>query len=559
MTVAIDYPDYDWHSSAALADEMRRRIKLLQDVGDDPRKQAIAVEHCRYNLLDWVRNFAWTYDPRRRPALIPFVLFPAQEEYLRWRLERRANGQNGLCEKSRDMGVSWLNVLHQTHCWLFEEGYKGGFGSRKEVYVDNIGDPDSIFEKIRILLRSLPPWMLPKGFSWGIHDCFCKLINPDTGAAITGEAGESIGRGGRTSIYDWDEVAFTPRAHKVDAALSNNTDTVFYTSSANGFNFFYKKRSQYPSDWVFRVHWTEDPRKNRWEARYKNGNIANSGAGRNAPPGAVYPWYESMCAKYDAVTIASEVDCDYGASVEGIYIPAAWVQAAIALDLPRSGPPMAALDVARFGKNKNVLGFREGPVVYGIEDWIGTDTTYTTYKAKERVEQAIAISLAIDADGVGGGCLDTLSNIPELKFVPVPIHGAGSPRDRYWEGEERSSKEKFYNARAERWGLLHQRFKKTYDHVRGVEVHPLDELISIPNHPSLVAQISQPKRRFASNGKTLIESKEDMEKRGLESPDFADMLSQLFALEPHDIPQPGFSFESLGARESIAGLGRGWS
>lgn len=521
-------------TDATIKAELERRFYNLSRSTNDRRLQALILEHCSRNLIDWINDWVFSYDPRRKPSIIPFRLFPKQEEYLHWRQAVRKSRQNGVVEKSRDVGCSWLAIAHHVHCWLFETGYKGSLGSRKESYVDQIGNIDSLLEKARFILRNLPKWMLPQGFEWSTHDNFCKLINPDNGSTITGESGASMGRGGRSSVYDLDEAAFIEHFHKTDAALSNNSDCIFYVSSVNGHNEFYKKRMNYPPECVFTFRWQEDPRKDQ-------------------------AWYEGMCKKYDPVIVASELDLNYGASVEGIYIPAAWVQAAVNLDLPRSGPPMAALDVARFGKNKNVLGFREGPVVYGIEDWGGTDTTYTTYKAKERVEQAIAISLAIDADGVGGGCLDTLSNIPELKFVPVPIHGAGSPSDRYWEGEERTSKEKFYNARAERWGLLHQRFKKTYDHVRGVEVHPLDELISIPNHPSLVAQISQPKRRFASNGKTLIESKEDMEKRGLESPDFADMLSQLFALEPHDIPQPGFSFESLGARESIAGLGRGWS
>lgn len=556
-TITPVEPDFDWRSPELIAGEMQRRIDLLRAIGSDRKKQAAAIAYCQHSILDWVANFVWTYDPRRRPALLPMVLFPAQQDYLLWRQARRANGENGLCEKSRDLGVSWLNIIHQVHCWLYEDGYKGGFGSRKEAYVDEIGNPDSLFEKIRILLRHLPKWMLPEGFNWSLHDCFCKLINPATGATITGESGDSMGRGGRCSIYDWDETAFTPRAHKVDAALSNNTDTVFYTSSANGFNLFYRKRSQYPPEWIQRIHWQDDPRKNRWELRV-NGELLASGNGRNAPVGAIYPWYEGMCAKYDPVTIASEVDIDYGASVEGIYIPADWVQAAIALELPESGPTMAALDVARSGKNQNVLGFRRGPVVYGLDNWQGLDTTQTAYKSKERCEQEQVISLAIDADGVGAGSLDTLANCPELRFVPVAIHGAASPSDRWWPGEERTSKEKFYNARAERWGLLHQRFKKTYDHVRGVEVYPLDELISIPNHPTLIAQISQPKRKFASNGKTLIESKEEMEKRGLESPDFADMLAQLFALEPDEVPHPGLTFESVGMRESFAVFGRDW-
>lgn len=520
-------------TEASIKAELERRFYNLSVVTGDRRLQALVLEHCSRNLIDWVNDWVFSYDPRRKPSILPFRLFPKQEEYLTWRQEIRKGRQNGVVEKSRDVGCSWLAIVHHLHCWLFEDGYKGSLGSRKESYVDQIGNIDSLLEKARFILRNLPQWMLPEGFEWSTHDNFCKLINPANGSTITGESGASMGRGGRSSVYDLDEAAFIEHFHKTDAALSNNSDCIFYVSSVNGHNEFYKKRMNYPGECVFTFRWQDDPRKNQ-------------------------VWYEGMCKKYDPVIVASELDLNYGASVEGIYIPSEWVLAAIALPLPESGPAMAALDVARFGKNRNVFGIRRGPVVTRIEDWGGIDTTQTAYKSKELCEEEVAISIAIDADGLGGGCLDTLANIPDLKFAAIPINGAGSPSDRWWDGEERSSKEKFYNARAERWGLLYQRFKKTYDHVRGVETYPLDELISIPNHPSLIAQISQPKRKFASNGKTLVESKEEMEKRGLESPDFADMLSQLFALDPDDIPQGGISFDSIGPRETIAEFGSGW-
>jgi phage terminase large subunit len=45
----------------------------------------------------------------------------------------------------------------------------------------------------------------------------------------------------------------------------------------------------------------------------------------------------------------------------------------------------------------------------------------------------------------------------------------------------------------------------------------------------LVTQLSQPLHTFASNGKLLIESKIDMKKRGVKSPDFADALCYALA------------------------------
>ena len=54
-------------------------------------------------------------------------------------------------------------------------------------------------------------------------------------------------------------------------------------------------------DQIFRFHWTDDPRKNsrEWEAKTRSN---------------MEPW-----------AFASEYDIDYSASVEGVFIPAAWV------------------------------------------------------------------------------------------------------------------------------------------------------------------------------------------------------------------------------------------
>jgi hypothetical protein len=46
-----------------------------------------------------------------------------------------------------------------------------------------------------------------KGFVEKVHDNYMRIINPDNGATITGEAGDNIGRGGRTTMYFLDEWA----------------------------------------------------------------------------------------------------------------------------------------------------------------------------------------------------------------------------------------------------------------------------------------------------------------------------------------------------------------
>ena len=53
----------------------------------------------------------------------------------------------------------------------------------------------------------------------------------------------------------------------------------------------------------------------------------------------------------------------------------------------------------------------------------------------------------------------------------------------------------------------------------------------IPKDDALLAELVSPKYKFTSSGKMQIESKEQMRKRGLPSPDRADAVCLTFASE----------------------------
>jgi hypothetical protein len=522
-----------------------RKARLIK-CNADPELQALAIAACKRDLFTWINDWVWTYDPRESPSTLPFTLFPIQEDYLRWRRLRLDGRQHGLVEKTRGAGMTWLNVADQTHHWLFTSDFTGNFGSRKEELVDRLGDPKCIFEKIRFILRWLPPWMLPEGFDMKKHAGHLKIINPANGSIIAGEGGDNMGRGGRSTLYDWDEVAVTPRQESVERALSENTDTIYYTSTVNGQNWFWKKRSHLPTSCVFRSEWVDDPRRNHWEL-WVGDTLRSKGQGRDAPPGAIYPWYEDKKRKFDPLTIAIEYNIDYTASVEGIFIPAKWVQAAVNFaGCEAGGDRTAGLDVATSGKNRSVLVWRIGPVVQPPIDWQGQNTTETAFRAHDICVDNRIGHINFDADGVGAGVSGAYESAQDLQITYKAIHGAARASDRIWPGELRTSADKFANVRAEAWGLLRERFRKTCDHVNGIQAHDWREMISIPNHPSLIQQLSSVQGKHTTTGKILLQSKEQMRVDGIESPDFADALaySELGGA-------PSADFLSSGARAGL--------
>jgi phage terminase large subunit len=178
---------------------------------------------------------------------------------------------------------------------ILRSGMVVGFGSRKAEYVDQIGNPKSIIEKGRMFMRNLPV-EFRAGWVEQNNSNFMRLTFPETGSLISGESGDNIGRGDRTSLHFVDESAEIERPQLIEASLSATTNCRIDISTPKGMgNVFAQKRFEGKID-VFTFHWRDDPRKDD-------------------------EWYQKQCEEYDPVTIAQELDINYSASVEGILIP----------------------------------------------------------------------------------------------------------------------------------------------------------------------------------------------------------------------------------------------
>lgn len=473
-------------------------------------------------------------------------LFPRQREFIEWLEERERTQTDGLVEKSRDVGMTWLCVAFLVHRWLFRAGFHGSVGSRKLDLVDRLGDPDAILEKARILLRHLPVWMLPPGFSLARDMGFCRIQNPANGSSITGEAGDQIGRGGRSSMYFLDEAAFIERPMLAEAALAANTNVRIDVSTPHGLgNPFAQKR--FSGDVaVFTFDWRDDPRKGGWQIiNLFSGEIIADGPGGTQPPTVppdhklVYPWYEDQRRRLvDPTLIAQEIDRDYTASLEDICIPARWVRAAVELsrrlELPYHGPIVAGLDVADGGGCDNVLVIRQGPTVLAVHVRSQGNTTDTANWALDLARTAGVHVLHYDRPGPGAGIAGTFasrSRTRPLGLITNGVNVGATPTNTRWPNGL-TSREMFANLKSELWWTVRRRFERTYELVECGIQHPLDELISIPNDPQLVAELSNVRYCQTEAGKILMEKKTELRARGVGSPDRADALMLAFAPLP---------------------------
>jgi len=383
------------------------------------------------------------------------------------------------------------------------------------------------------------------------------LINPETGALISGEPGEEAGRSGRSSLYLVDETQILSNPISLEAALAGNAECVgwigtYHPTEGPG-NYYARKIASLPLTQVFTLYWRDDPRKDDAWAERKKATLL------------------------DPSTWPAEYEMDPDAKAEDICIPSAWVRSAIELAkieprLKRSAVAVTGGDIGG-GKAKSVAISRYGPVVPvdGVAWRQEGDTTNTAYWLLREASKHNSKRVNFDSPGVGAGVASTLmhagetrednslrregdlneQNIP-LDFVRrVQVAGinTGLPasEDRTWP-DERTSKDMFANLKAEIAWLARTRFQRTHWHVlwlKGLEggsEQELETLISIPDHSELVPQLSVVKWGKNEKGKITIESKASLQKRGVPSPDFFDGFV-LTMIEPDETGLPDFELD----------------
>lgn len=237
------------------------RAKRLDHIRKNPDLLPGIKEFYKTNPVAFITDWGMTVDPRNaevgKETTMPFVLFDKQAEFINWLYARWQGREDGLAEKSRDMGVSWLCIAFGVWMWLFHKDAVIGYGSRKEEYVDKLGDPKSLFWKARTFISLLPAEFKPDGYDEKKHAPSMRIINPENNSAMVGEAGVNIGRGNRASIYFKDESAFYEQPELIDASLSQTSNCKIDVSTPNGNgNPFFRKRfsGKIP---VFSFHWAQ--------------------------------------------------------------------------------------------------------------------------------------------------------------------------------------------------------------------------------------------------------------------------------------------------------------
>ncbi|RMH45468.1 MAG: hypothetical protein D6694_04680 [Gammaproteobacteria bacterium] len=167
------------------------------------------------------------------------------------------------------------------------------------------------------------------------------------------------------------------------------------------------------------------------------------------------------------------------------------------------GPYLVGVDPARFGSDRTAFIRRKGRRAFRLEYHSKLNTMEVVGRVVRIIRQERPDRVFVDVVGIGAGVVDRLR---EMNYGDIvrPVNG----------GERALDSDRYANRRTEMWCLM----KKWLE----------DQPARIPDNDALHADLCGPQYSFDSKGRIVLERKEDMQRRGIRSPDGADALAATF-------------------------------
>lgn len=241
------------------------------------------------DIAYWFNQYVWTIDTRRTPSIVPFQLFPYQEDEL---LPQLNKFEDTFIHKSRDMGISWGIMGWQLWNVLYKKGFTALNISRKESEVQDSGNTfHSLHGRLAFIYQRLPPFLKPR-----VHSPYLTFSVPAMNSVIKGESSNpKAGRDSQYKVIFVDEAAHIECLDEMFKGLRNATNCIILNSTPpkrkvnNKFAEIMDMKSSGFKQLKF--HWSQHPLKNA-------------------------EWYAKKTASMTKQEIAQELEIKYDAALE---------------------------------------------------------------------------------------------------------------------------------------------------------------------------------------------------------------------------------------------------
>lgn len=217
------------------------------------------------------------------------------------------------------------------------------------------------------------------------------------------------------------------------------------------------------------------------------------------------------------------------------FIKRSWIDACIdshiKLGIEAKGKYTIGYDIADSGIDKCSTVKVYGNVVVDIKEWKAKED-----ELEQSAEKVFKMALENNAEiiydtiGVGASAGSTFRrlNSEYKKNIVYSKFDAGaavmSPNTEY--RPLRKNKDHFENLKAQQWQIVADRMLHTYNAVIKGEPFKEDDIISIDSNCNLInelkIELSSPLKEESRRGLVKVESKDNMKKRGIQSPNIAD-------------------------------------
>jgi len=396
-------------------------------------------------------------------------------------------------------------------------------GVRAFILTHHADATGNLFNMARRFAGHLPPPMCPIIGTSSLKELRFDAL--DSGYRVGTAGTEGVGRSDTIQLFHGSEVAFWPHAdaHAAGAlqAVPNEPGTeVWLESTANGMgNFFHQQwqlaesgRSGYEPVFI-PWYWSDEyqiPIPDNFRIEPEEDDLAEL---FQLTPGQLQ-WRRLKIAELGEAKFQQEypftpVEAFQASGADAYIKPILVMRARRTRMTEEFGQLVIGVDPARFGDDHTAIICRRGRRLFGKQKFHGLDTMEIVGRLTMLIDELQPIKVFIDVGGLGAGVYDRLRELDYHRVVmPVNFGSAASDQNRY------------YNKRAEMWGRL----KDWLADPAGVEV---------PDDDELHADITGPLYKYDSMQRVKLESKEDMRKRGLRSPDVGDAAALTFAYPVH--------------------------
>ncbi len=458
-------------------------------------------------------------------SIVQLSLNEAQN-YLHSRLEAqrvRTGKVRALVLKGRQQGISTYVGGRFYHRVTHHKGLRCFILTHEQDATNNL------FGMVDRYHQHCPPLVKPSTGAANAKELFFDRL--ESGYAVGTAGAKATGRSQTVQLFHGSEVAFWPNAAThfagVVQAIPDLPGTeIILESTANGMGGEFHERWQQAEQGIgdyeaIFIPWF-------WQQEYR----------RDVPPGfelddeereyqAAYGldleqmvWRRNKMAELkDPMLFKQEYPATaaeaFQMSGHDSYISAALILKARKANHAPIGPLVIGYDPNWKGKDRASMAWRKGRKVLKIESRQGLDTMGQVGWLKQVIDAEKPARVFVDVGGVGAGVYDRLNEMGYGEIV-IAINFGSSPLEPQPLDENKKPKGGYLNRRAEMWG----KSKDWLEEPAGVD---------IPDRDDLQADAMAPGYKYDSLTRLVLESKDDIRKRGLRSPDEWDAVALTFA------------------------------